>query len=99
MYCNPYEILKVSHTFFLRYLQEYQALGTAGGIYHFRDQISSGNPDAFFVLNGDVCGDFPLQEMLDFHTNLTTPSLITIMGTEATRQQSTMYGCIGKNIL
>ncbi|XP_037785138.1 mannose-1-phosphate guanyltransferase alpha-A-like isoform X1 [Penaeus monodon] len=78
----------------IRYLQEYQALGTAGGIYHFRDQISSGNPDAFFVLNGDVCGDFPLQEMLDFHTNLTTPSLITIMGTEATRQQSTMYGCI-----
>ncbi|KAK4304830.1 hypothetical protein Pmani_023234 [Petrolisthes manimaculis] len=78
----------------IRYLQEYQALGTAGGIYHFRDQISSGNPDAFFVLNGDVCGDFPLQEMLDFHTSLTSPSLITIMGTEATRHQSTMYGCI-----
>ncbi|KAK7073527.1 hypothetical protein SK128_026083, partial [Halocaridina rubra] len=76
------------------YLQEYQALGTAGGIYHFRDQISSGNPDHFFVLNGDVCGDFPLKEMLDFHTTLSSPSLITIMGTEATRQQSTMYGCI-----
>lgn len=91
-----YSILSLSPPFFFRYLQEYQALGTAGGIYHFRDQISSGNPDAFFVLNGDVCGDFPLQEMLDFHTNLTTPSLITIMGTEATRQQSTMYGCIGK---
>ncbi|XP_045107847.1 mannose-1-phosphate guanyltransferase alpha-A-like isoform X1 [Portunus trituberculatus] len=78
----------------IRYLQEYHALGTAGGIYHFRDQIKSGNPDAFFVLNGDVCGDFPLQEMLDFHTGLAMPSLITIMGTEATRQQSTMYGCI-----
>ncbi|XP_064122479.1 mannose-1-phosphate guanyltransferase alpha-A-like [Macrobrachium nipponense] len=79
----------------IRYLQEYQALGTAGGIYHFRDQISSGNPDAFFVLNGDVCGDFPLKDILEFHTSLSTPSLITIMGTEATRQQSTMYGCIG----
>ncbi|XP_066947377.1 mannose-1-phosphate guanyltransferase alpha-A isoform X2 [Macrobrachium rosenbergii] len=78
----------------IRYLQEYQALGTAGGIYHFRDQISSGNPDAFFVLNGDVCGDFPLKDILEFHTSLSTPSLITIMGTEATRQQSTMYGCI-----
>ncbi|KAK8378684.1 hypothetical protein O3P69_009412 [Scylla paramamosain] len=78
----------------IHYLQEYHALGTAGGIYHFRDQIKSGNPDAFFVLNGDVCGDFPLQEMLDFHTGLAMPSLITIMGTEATRQQSTMYGCI-----
>ncbi|CAL4134090.1 unnamed protein product [Meganyctiphanes norvegica] len=78
----------------IRYLQEYTALGTAGGIYHFRDQISSGNPDAFFVLNGDVCGDFPLQEMLEFHTKLKDPSLLTIMGTEATRQQSNMYGCI-----
>ena len=77
-------------------MQEYTALGTAGGIYHFRDQISAGNPDAFFVLNGDVCGDFPLQEMLRFHSSLPTPSLITVMGTEATRQQSVEYGCIGK---
>lgn len=42
-------------------------LGTAGGMYHFRDQIRAGNPSAFFVLNGDVCADFPLQELYDFH--------------------------------
>ena len=36
-------------------------MGTAGGIYHFRDQIRAGNPDAFFVMNGDVCADFPLK--------------------------------------
>jgi NDP-sugar pyrophosphorylase family protein len=41
--------------------QEYAPLGTAGGIYHFRDQIRAGNPDAFFVMNGDVCADFPLE--------------------------------------
>lgn len=36
-------------------------------MYHFRDQIRSGNPAAFFVLNGDVCADFPLQQLHDFH--------------------------------
>ena len=51
----------------IRYLQEFAPLGTAGGIYHFRDQIRAGNPDAFFVLNGDVCADFPLNEMYNFH--------------------------------
>lgn len=42
-------------------------LGTAGGMYHFRDQIRAGNPTAFFVLNGDVCSDFPLKELYAFH--------------------------------
>lgn len=42
-------------------------LGTAGGLYHFRDQIRMGNPDAFFVMNGDVCADFPLEQLYQFH--------------------------------
>lgn len=50
-----------------RYLQEFTMLGTAGGMYHFRDQIRAGNPTAFFVLNGDVCSDFPLKELYEFH--------------------------------
>lgn len=50
-----------------RYLQEFTVLGTAGGLYHFRDQIRIGNPDAFFVMNGDVCADFPLEELYKFH--------------------------------
>lgn len=77
----------------IRYLQEYAPLGTAGGIYHFRDQIRAGNPDAFFVLNGDVCADFPLQAMLDFHTGKSS-CVATMMGTEATRQQSVNFGSI-----
>lgn len=75
----------------VRYLQEYKSLGTAGGIYHFRDLISSGNPK-IFVLNGDVAGNFPLKEMLEFHTN--SDSSFTILGTEATESQSINYGCI-----
>lgn len=81
----------------IRYLQEYTALGTAGGIYHFRDQIRRGDPEAFFLINGDVCGDFPLVEMVDFHKQRGGNSLITVMGTEATRQESLNYGCIVEN--
>ncbi|KAJ9579165.1 hypothetical protein L9F63_024726, partial [Diploptera punctata] len=78
----------------IRYLQEFTALGTAGGIYHFRDQIRCGNPEAFFVLNGDICADFPLVEMLNFHQERKDKLVVTIMATEATRQQSMHYGCI-----
>lgn len=77
-----------------RYLQEFTPLGTAGGMYHFRDQIRSGNPDAFFILNGDVCADFPLKEMLEFHKSKGETALITTLATEATRQQALNYGCI-----
>jgi len=77
----------------IRYLQEYAPLGTAGGIYHFRDQIRVGNPDAFFVLNGDVCADFPLKDMLEFHRSK-AEAVSTMMATEATHQQSVNFGCI-----
>lgn len=53
----------------IKYLQEFTALGTGGGLYHFRDQIRSGQPDAFFVMNGDVSADFPLEELYGFHKN------------------------------
>ena len=65
-----------------RYLQEYTALGTAGGMYHFRDQILSGNPEAFFVMNCDVCGEFPFNEMLTFHRGKGSGAHFTMLGTE-----------------
>ena len=71
-----------------RYLQEYSALGTAGGMYHFRDQILTGNPELFFVINADVCGDFPLQEMLDFHRSVDSSTHFTILATEVTFSES-----------
>lgn len=78
----------------VRYLQEYAALGTAGGIHHFRDQIRRGDPEAFLLIHGDVCGHFPLAEMLAFHRSLPKSNLVTVLATEATRQQSLSYGCI-----
>lgn len=41
-------------------------LGTAGCLYHFRDVIMSGAPEAFFVMFSDVFCDFPLQDMIEF---------------------------------
>lgn len=82
------------HRVAIRYLQEYAPLGTAGGIHHFRDQLCLGSPEAILLLNGDVCGNFDLKAMLDFDRSLPTDRLITILATEATRQQSLEYGCI-----
>ncbi|CAN7943776.1 unnamed protein product [Ixodes pacificus] len=78
----------------VRYLQEYTALGTAGGIHHFRDQIRRGDPEAFVLINGDVCGNFPLAQMVAFHRSLPKSNLVTMLATEATRHQSLSYGCI-----
>ncbi|KAG8000758.1 Mannose-1-phosphate guanyltransferase alpha-A [Nibea albiflora] len=75
--CNAQQEFKIS----IRYLQEYAALGTGGGIYHFRDQIVSGSPEAFFVLNADVCSAFPLAEMLSFQKEHGEPNSFVILGT------------------
>uniref|UniRef100_A0A8C4WKT7 GDP-mannose pyrophosphorylase A n=1 Tax=Gopherus evgoodei TaxID=1825980 RepID=A0A8C4WKT7_9SAUR len=82
----------------IRYLQEYAALGTGGGIYHFRDQILSGSPEAFFVLNADVCSEFPLPEMLAFQQQRGDPHSFVMLGTTANRKQSLNYGCIVANM-
>lgn len=56
-------------------------MGTAGGMYHFRDQILAGSPDYFFVMNADVCGDFPMVDMLKAHRSV-PQGYCTILGTE-----------------
>ncbi|XP_073490415.1 mannose-1-phosphate guanylyltransferase regulatory subunit alpha [Aquarana catesbeiana] len=81
----------------IRYLQEYSALGTGGGIYHFRDQILSGGPQAFFVMNADVCSEFPLLQMLEFRKQHENTNSYIMLGTTANRTQSLNYGCIVAN--
>lgn len=88
----------------IRYLQEFMRVGTAGGLYHFRDQIRHDNPEAFFVLNGDVCGNLDLNDMLSHHMQYIKlnqdPSIkpkITLMTTEASREDAINYGCIVEN--
>ncbi|XP_071823028.1 mannose-1-phosphate guanylyltransferase regulatory subunit alpha-A-like isoform X1 [Apostichopus japonicus] len=81
----------------LRYLQEYTTLGTAGGLYHFRDQILAGKPSGFFVFNGDICCDFPMVDMWNFHQQVQTGDHFTMLAAEATRKQSLQYGCLAEN--
>ena len=80
-----------------RYLQEYCPLGTAGGLYHFRDQIQRGDPSAFFVFNSDVHCDFPLEEMLRTQQERTGGKGHVILGCGASDSQAPSYGCIVHN--
>ncbi|KAF4376603.1 hypothetical protein F8388_025474 [Cannabis sativa] len=51
----------------VRYLKEDKPHGSAGGIYYFRDMIMEDNPSHIFLLNCDVCCNFPLPDMLEAH--------------------------------
>lgn len=76
----------------VKYLREYQALGTAGGLYHFRDAILKGKPERLFVLNSDVCCSFPLNEMLKLYTEKYAEAVI--LGTRVPDDAATNFGCI-----
>ncbi|KAF8458213.1 nucleotide-diphospho-sugar transferase [Kalaharituber pfeilii] len=79
----------------IKYLREYQALGTAGGLYHFRDAVLRGNPAHFFVLNADVCCSFPLQEMLSLMEEKNAEAVI--LGTKVPADAASNFGCIVVN--
>ncbi|KAF4121412.1 mannose-1-phosphate guanylyltransferase [Geosmithia morbida] len=76
----------------IKYLREYQALGTAGGLYHFRDAILKGRPDRLLVLNADVCCSFPLGDMLKLFDDKDAEAVI--LGTRVSDEAATNFGCI-----
>jgi mannose-1-phosphate guanylyltransferase len=76
----------------VKYLREYQALGTAGGLYHFRDIILKGGPERLFVLNADVCCSFPLGQMLQMLDDKNAEAVI--LGTRVQEEVATNFGCI-----
>ncbi|RKP11814.1 nucleotide-diphospho-sugar transferase, partial [Piptocephalis cylindrospora] len=79
----------------VRYLREYTALGTAGGIYHFRDQILRSSPDRLFVLHADVACTFPLTPMTRFHRD--HEGWCTILSTKVPREAAHNFGCLVAN--
>lgn len=79
----------------IKYLREYEALGTAGGLYHFRDAILKGKPERFFVLNADVCCSFPLNDMLKLFEDKEAEAVI--LGTRVSEDAATNFGCIVPN--
>ncbi|KAI9818862.1 MAG: Proteasome subunit alpha type-2 [Pycnora praestabilis] len=76
----------------IKYLREYQALGTAGGLYHFRDAILKGRPERFFVLNADVCCSFPLNDMLKLFEDKNAEAVI--LGTRVSNDAASNFGCL-----
>ena len=76
----------------VKYLREYEALGTAGGLYHFRDVLLKGKPDRIFVLNADVCSSFPLNEMLQLFEDKDAEAVM--LGTRVENNAATNFGCI-----
>eukprot|EP01132_Coremiostelium_polycephalum_P002404 gene2404-2971_t len=76
----------------IRYINEIKVLGTAGGLYHFRDTIMEGNPTTIFVLHSDICCSFPLESLLEFH--LKHKRICTIMGTNVSNEYANQYGCL-----
>jgi mannose-1-phosphate guanylyltransferase len=76
-------------------LREYEALGTGGGLYHFRDQILRNGTETVFVLHADVACDFPLLSMLESHKK--TKALVTVLATTVNPQLTSNYGCIVVN--
>jgi mannose-1-phosphate guanylyltransferase len=79
-------------TITIKYLREYEALGTAGGLYHFRDIILKGRPERLFVLNADVCCSFPLDDMLKLFDEKDAEAVI--LGTRVSDDAATNFGCI-----
>uniref|UniRef100_A0A915B133 Nucleotidyl transferase domain-containing protein n=1 Tax=Parascaris univalens TaxID=6257 RepID=A0A915B133_PARUN len=77
----------------IRYLEEPEALGTAGGLDHFRSVILEDCPTAIFVLNADVCGDLPVSEMVTELSQKPEADCL-LLTTEATRDQSVNFGSV-----
>ncbi|KAI9183178.1 hypothetical protein H9P43_004095 [Blastocladiella emersonii ATCC 22665] len=86
----------------VRYLREYQALGTAGGLFHFRDEILRGSPRKLFVLHSDICTGTPLHAMLTFHADREADArtqgkpapLCTVLTARVSRETTQRYGCV-----
>ncbi|KIY95803.1 hypothetical protein MNEG_12160 [Monoraphidium neglectum] len=49
--------------------QETEPMGTAGPLALAREKLDDGSGKPFFVLNSDVVCEYPLKDMLDFHTS------------------------------
>lgn len=76
----------------IKYLREYKAMGTAGGLYHFRDVILKGNPSRFFVIHADVCCSFPLKEIEEFYEE--KKAKYVIFGTTVPAAVANNFGAI-----
>lgn len=64
----------------IKYLSEPFPLGTAGGLYHFKDEIFTDSNCKLLMIHGDVICNYPFKEMLEFFEQ--TKSNITLYGVD-----------------
>ena len=87
-----------THPVPIRYLKEPGALGTAGGLLHFHDEIVKDDPCFFYFLHADICSPFPLLGLLEAHKQNVRKygAICTMTGHQCTqdRGSSLQYGCI-----
>ncbi len=74
------------------YLREEKELGTAGGLYRFRNELQASSPDLLFVLHCDLCCLFPVWPMLCFQQTGNYPFVMA--GTEVAAAEASLYGNI-----
>ena len=55
-------------------------LGTAGGLYHFKDEIFTDSNCKLLMIHGDVICNYPFKDMLEFFEQ--TKSNITLYGVD-----------------
>jgi len=79
------------HNVKISYLKEMEPLGTAGGLFHFRERIVGPKTQYIFVLHSDICCTFPLNEILTFHNSHMRPA--TMMGTKVPPDLAINFGC------
>lgn len=78
-----------------RYIKEESRLGTAGGFYKFRGEISEGLDcnSTLFVFNCDIIAKFPLKELEDFHRS--HGNLCSILAKRVQQKEDVKnYGCL-----
>eukprot|EP00035_Acanthoeca_spectabilis_P005848 m.118067 g.118067 ORF g.118067 m.118067 type:complete len:462 (+) comp13221_c0_seq4:2876-4261(+) len=79
----------------VKYLREFEPLGTAGGLYFFRDLIMTHSPDALLVIHADICADIPIVDLIDFHASVNEAgNHLTVMSTPARKDMAKNYGCL-----
>jgi len=78
----------------IRYLREYQPLGTAGGLHFFRDLILLGEPDAVIVMHADICAEFELSRVVAFHSSVGDGSHMTVLASRALKEDTPNFGCL-----
>eukprot|EP00999_Lentomonas_sp_LEN2_P002755 NODE_625_length_1317_cov_103.040336_g586_i0.p1 GENE.NODE_625_length_1317_cov_103.040336_g586_i0~~NODE_625_length_1317_cov_103.040336_g586_i0.p1 ORF type:complete len:403 (+),score=78.75 NODE_625_length_1317_cov_103.040336_g586_i0:70-1278(+) len=76
----------------VKYLKEYQAMGTGGGIYHYRDRFRKTKTDAIIVLHGDVLCEFNLPDLLSYHASKSAEA--TLLGKKIPVDLTRFFGVI-----